>query len=469
MRRPNILLFLTDDHGRWAMPGTSDTIVAPALAELGRTGARLERAFTACPVCSPARASLWTGLMPSQHGVHDWLGSPADGYEHPGIEGQATLAGFLKAAGYQTAMCGKWHCGRSQGPHPDFDLWFAPAGHTNARFASQPFYDQDRLVERHGHQAVHLTDRAARFLDERDAGRPFFLTVGLTDTHTPHSGHPARLVSLYRDAAFGEVPEEGFAACHGRIRFSPRPGADERRAQLAMYAAAVSMIDQQVGRLMDVLENLGELENTVIIYTSDHGHMNGHHGLHTKGNATVPQNFIDDSIAVPQLWCWPGRIRAGLVHRRRVDHCDLFASLLEAAGLDWAGTTEAISSPGQSFVGELTEGAVGRCEQRRPEQICEYGNARMIQDGGLKLIRRYPGPNGHFPDELYDLEADPRERRNAIDEPGYRDPIAAMDDKLTAFFQKHEQPGRSGLCLDQQPPCNGVSPWLVDPDEVVMQ
>ena len=114
--RPNILVFLTDDHGQWAQHAYGDSeLRTPNLDRLARTGTRMSQAFTPCPVCSPARASFLTGRMPSQHGIHDWLQEETDALTHPGLQGQTLISELLKEADYHTALVGKWHCGRTRG------------------------------------------------------------------------------------------------------------------------------------------------------------------------------------------------------------------------------------------------------------------------------------------------------------------------------------------------------------------
>ncbi|GIX07189.1 MAG: hypothetical protein KatS3mg115_1592 [Candidatus Poribacteria bacterium] len=219
------------------------------------------------------------------------------------------------------------------------------------------------------------------------------------------------------------------------------------------------MIDDQIGRLLDELDGQKVLNDTLIVYTSDHGHMNGHHGLHTKGNATVPQNFIEESIRVPCLLSWVNGIEGGQVRSEPVDHIDLFQTLLDAARVDLpAELREEIRSPGASYLPLLQ----GREIPWRGYQICEYGNARMIRTETAKLIRRYPGPNGHFPDEFYDLVEDPRENENRIEDPRYRDRIEELSEQLEAFFQRYEFPEASGKEIERQPSCNPNEPWRVE-------
>ncbi len=462
---PNIIVFLTDDHGQWAAGcyGNRD-IQSTALDHLAANGARMTRAFTPCPVCSPARACFFTGKIPSAHGVHDYIEENASGEAHRGIAGQTTLAQLLHDAGYQTALCGKWHLNHFRAPPPGWDTWFTLATGTNARFGPQPYIEGDQPVEHHGHQAIFTTDRAVRFLRERDADRPFFLFVGLTDTHTPHTGAPARWVDAYRNATFADRPLEQIETAHGFARLAMTTDANERRIQLAEYYAAVSMIDEQVGRVLVELDNLQLRDDTLVVYTSDHGHMNGQHGLHTKGNATIPQNLLDESILVPSIFFWPGRISSGQVREEMVDHCDLFATLLDAAGLDAPSIAREIGAPGQSFLPLLT----GQPAQPwRDAQFCEYGNARMIRTNTQKLIRRFPGPNGQFDDEFYDLSTDPHERVNRINDASFSSIIGELTGRLNEYFLRYEEPSLAGRDIASQPVCNPWQPWTTTPEKVL--
>jgi len=418
---------------------------------LAATGTRYANAYTPCPVCSPARASFWTGKIPSAHGIHDHIAAP----DHPGLDGQENLAGHLQAAGYRTGLCGKWH-GHKTGkqPQPGFDFWFSQWGGTNARFGDQPFSENGERREHHGHQAPVVTDAAIRFLrgQTTDADpAPFFLFVGYTETHSPFSTLPERLVAPHRAEQPPAIRREPFESIHGTASTPAPEQESEYREQLAQYLASAEMIDAHVGLVIDELENLGLLENTLIVYTSDHGHMNGQHGLLCKGNATTPQNFLEESIRIPMLIRPPAGLDQGAVSELKIDHCDLHATLLDAAGLEVRAQR---GIPGRSI---LDPAALA---EWRTDQICEYGNARMILSGdGLKLIRRYPGPNGHFGDECYDLPADPRETRNVIDQPEYAERIAALDLRLEAWFSEHEIEGHEGRTVGEKPPFNPNEPW----------
>ena len=451
--RPNVLVFLTDDHGQWATGcyGSPD-LNTPAMDYLARTGARMASAYTPCPVCSPARASFWTGRLPSQHAIHDWIHEPS----HPQTwlkEETPTLAQILKTAGYHTGFVGKWHVGQSWVPQPGFDYYLGEDKEQYPHRGLCRFAENGQTVEHFGQRSAFVTERALRFLKDRDRETPFFLFVGYTDTHSPFTQHPERLVRRYPEGAFTAVPNETYAGT-AKVRAAMPTDPEKRREHLAQYHASVEYIDEQVGAVLDALEAEGVLDDTLVVYTSDHGHMNGHHGLYAKGNATAPQNFFEESIRVPCLLRWPSRVAAGGVRTEPVDHCDLFQTLLDAAGARETGEAAARrNSPGHSYLPLLSSGPGNR--PWRDAWYCEYGNARMVRRGRFKLVARYAPHSG---DELYDLEADPRETTNRIGDPALEGEVATLRARLDAFFAGHETPGRTGR--DPMPEFNRkASPW----------
>lgn len=457
MKRPNILVFLTDDHGQWASSAYGNAeLYTPSMQWLADTGARMQHAFCTSPVCSPARASFFTGRIPSRHGIHDWIGEPQEDMALPHIEGQKTLPRFLRDAGYRTGLVGKWHCGRCWRKQDGWDTWFTSALGTNARFGRQAYYEDEQRLEFHGHQETILTDRAVRFLAESSADQPFFLFVGFTNTHTPHEGESECIVDRYRKGSFGDIPDEIYDGAHGHARIAPFRRSDPtRHEQLAQYYAAVDTIDRQMQRIFAELENTGRLDDTLIVYTSDHGHMNGHHGLHTKANATIPTNFLEESIHVPLLLRWPERIRAGQAPDFPVDHCDLFASLLDAAGVDVQAAVSEVQSPGQSYLPRLA----GESRDWRNYQICEHSYSRMIRTPSAKLIRRWPSKVAHYPDEFYDLSKDPQETRNAIDDPSHCGTIHELTATLDAFFDRYGDSETAGTNMATIRKHNPRDPW----------
>jgi arylsulfatase A-like enzyme len=388
--RPNILVFLTDDHAQWAVNCYGSDIGTPSMDYLARTGARMANAYTPCPVCSPARVSFWTGRLPSQHGIHDWIHEPT--HTEPWLTGETTLAQLLQAAGYQTGMVGKWHCGQSWVPQSGFDYYLGENKEQYPHRGICRFTENGQPVEYQGQRSAFVTERGLDFLRRRDKTRPFFLFVGYVDTHSPFREHPERLVEPLRSSHFTSIPNEKYVG-PGRAKFSVPIGPEQRQEHLAQYHASVEYIDEQVGAFLDYLEANGELDNTLVVYTSDHGHMNGHHGLYTKGNATIPQNFYDESIRVPCLLRWPGRIRAGQVNTAPVNHCDLFQTLLDASGTKETSDSAAKrNSPGQSYL---------PCSPRKTASGATTGSANMVTPewsvlratNSLSAIPRTPATN----------------------------------------------------------------------------
>ncbi|NQW04282.1 MAG: sulfatase-like hydrolase/transferase [Acidobacteria bacterium] len=465
-RRPNILVFLTDDHGHWLQGSYGNSEVrTPNLDRLARRGVRMTNASTPSPVCSPARASFFTGMFPSQHGIHDWIEESTNAYASPWLEGQTLISERLRDSGYHTGLVGKWHCGFEREPRPGFDYWFSYWVSQYPHRGEQKFSDQGRQVIEQGQQSPLLTNHALDFLrqhrdDSATAGKPFFLCVGYVDTHGPHANAPDDLVAEYADATFRDIPQEEFSSAHGKASVTVNKDPAIERAKRQQYYAAASSIDREMGRVIADLEAHGELDNTLVVYTGDHGLNAGHHGVWEKGNITQPQNFLDESIRVPCTISWPsGGLGRDVTSAVPVDHCDLHATLLDAAGLDAAGVTPSsrVSSPGRSYL-PLLRGE--RISDWRDAQICEYGNARMIRTQDYKLIRRYPFKGVADSHELYDLRSDPRETANRYADPSLSGVIDTLTDRLNAFFAKYEVAVHSGLSMEDQPLPTPASPWL---------
>ena len=461
--RPNILVFLTDDHGQWAQHAYGNSeLKTPSMDRLAARGVRMTQAFTPCPVCSPARASFFTGRMPSQHGISDWL-NDTQCPDNPGLKGQTLISELLQKAGYHTGLVGKWHCGAEREPKPGFDRYFSYWVSQYPHRGTQNFSDQGQHVVEEGQQSPLLTERVIDFLKSHKADaatreKPFFLFVGYVDTHSPHIEAPDDLVAQYQTATFHDIPEEQPVACHGTVVEArpKRPVIEhEKRAE---YYAAVSSIDREIGKVLAALEANGQLDNTLIVYTGDHGLNCGQHGVWEKGNATVPQNFLEESVRIACTVSWPaGGIQQNTVCEDLVNHCDLWATLLDVADATPDAKTAAdINSPGRSYLPQLRG---HQAADWRDAQISEYGNARMIRTKRYKLILRYPYEGVVFPNELYDLQSDPRETANVYTDPSRQPVVTRLTARINEFFDRYSLPGRSGLELEKLPVCNFDSPW----------
>ncbi|MHB1614460.1 MAG: sulfatase-like hydrolase/transferase [Actinomycetes bacterium] len=460
---PNILVVFIDDHAQWANGcyGNSE-IRTPSIDFLADTGVLMENAFTPTPVCSPARACFFTGQLSSQHGVHDYLNT-----WDPRVNDRAWLAGrkilpqILQQHSYVTGLTGKWHLGRSFERQPGFDYWYEVGDtHFENEALIGPWPEAGRRPQRYDPHAI--TDRAVQFLRSRSFDHPFFLFVGYIATHSPWTDHPERLVASYRDCHFRDIPTDitypfGRMASESLMstRFTPREA-------LAQYYASVTEIDEQVGRLIDELDTQAIRNDTLVVYTSDHGLNMGHHGVWGKGNGTKPYNMLEESIRVPLILNQPNTLFAGQRRSEMVNHCDLFTTLLEHAGIDAADISrhESTLLPGQSFHSLL----LGRNTTAWRNVIFgEYGTVRMARTRRYKLIVRYPAEEC----QLFDLDTDPRETVDLAAEGRHRELIDQLKTALEKYFETYEDPVLSGRRVADLPSFNEEEVWrLPDGDSI---
>ena len=432
-QRPNVLFILSDDQGAWAMrcAGNED-IVTPALDRIAASGVRFTSFFCTSPVCSPARASLLTGEIPSRHGVHDWIRDGNTGASRVDyLANQPLLTDAFANAGYRCALIGKWHLGASDVQRKGFVRWFAHASGMSPYYDA-PMYDEGapRTVARY--LTDELTGQALAFLDGEAIERaPFWLSLNYTAPHYPWiDSHPRAYTALYDDCAFASCPQQPphpFSA-------TGNPATDEghrrRRESLVGYFAAVTAMDAGIGRVLDRLDALGLASSTLVIFMSDNGMNCGHHGIWGKGNGTRPQNMYDTSVKVPALFAQPGRIAPAV--------CDALASGYDVYPtlLDYAGVTDPAprKRPGQSFRA-LLDGD-GATAERNIVVYDEYGPVRMVRTREWKYVHREPGG----PHELYDLVHDPDERVNRIDDPTTAPRRRELHAQLAGWFAEYVDP-----------------------------
>ncbi|MBZ0293000.1 MAG: sulfatase-like hydrolase/transferase [Anaerolineae bacterium] len=457
--QPNILVILTDDHGQWASGcyGNKE-IHTPAMDYLAQAGVRMANAFTPTPVCSPARASFFTGLYASQHGIHDWLYYFRNRPETDrGLNDRQwledpTLAQVLSQNGYQCALSGKWHCGQDDEPQPGFDYWYSLR--SNYPPQGGEYSDHGTFRSYEGYHTDFITDNAVSFLRQRDQDRPFFLFVGYIGTHSPWAGHPERLVEQYRECSFEDIPADTvypFGRLAGESTLRTRYNA---REALAQYYASVTHIDEGIGRLLDELEAQGVDQNTLVVYTADHGLNCGQHGVWGKGNGTRPLNMLDESIRIPMIFHHPNQLFAGQVRAEFVDHCDLFETLLDYAR---ASFDRERLYPGRSFKSILEKGQTPT--EWKDAQFGEYGDVRMIRTRRYKLITR----NNRGANQLFDLERDPRETTDVYHDPAYREIVAQLITQLDQFFTTYQDSEKNGLRVQELPQHNFNEAWRDEP------
>ena len=438
-QRPNVLFILSDDQGAWALrcAGNAD-IVTPSLDAIAASGVRFTDFFCVSPVCSPARASLLTGDIPSRHGVHDWIRVGSVGETRVDyLAGQTLVTDVLAANGYRCGLVGKWHLGASDVPRPEFVKWLAHQSGMGPYYGA-PMIDHDRPVRIDGYLSDALSDAARAFLrDEARRDEPFWLSLCFTAPHYPWIDcHPKAFTDLYRDCAFASCPDEPPHPWFTGGNAAIEKGRRERRESLIGYFAAVSAMDAAIGRVVDELEVQGLTQSTLVVFMSDNGMNLGHHGIWGKGNGTRPQNMYDTSVKVPCIVSQPPRIPAGRVGDPLLSGYDVFPTLLDYAGVAY---TPERRQPGRSFRA-LLEGASDGDDA--PIVVYdEYGPVRMVRTREWKYVHRHPdGPH-----ELFDLARDPGERTNRIDDPQAAGKVAELRARLASWFERYVDPRRDGV------------------------
>ena len=453
--RPNILFILSDDQGAWAMncAGTPE-LKTPNLDRLAETGIRFENFFCASPVCSPARASILTGQIPSQHGVQDFLRAgnsvdlPGDGKTIQYLEGRTTYTEILGDNGYDVALSGKWHIGDSAMPQAGFAYWNVHASGSGDYYNAPMFQDGEQYTS-DGYFSDVITDNAIEYLDDQKSlDNPFSMNVHYTAPHAPwgREQHPSDIYNDYFDnCTFDSVRWDPIHPNHLLKEGSSGSvceTADERRQLLSGYFAAITAMDDNIGRLIDWLEANDLRENTLIVFTADNGMSMGHHGIWGKGNGTYPANMYDTAVKVPTLMSRPGHVPQGEVEPGLLSHYDLMPTILDYVRLGYTIGNVRDLLPGTSFAATL-DGAIPAGDLS-VVVADEYGPTRMIRTKSLKYIHRYPdGPN-----EFYDLGNDPNETVNAIDDIAFRSIIRHMAKQLQEWFDRYVEPERDGSKQD---------------------
>jgi len=397
--RPNIVFILSDDH-RWDyMSGVGHPFVqTPAMDRLAREGVLFENAFVVTSLCSPSRATFLTGQYASTHGVKNNLTVWRDE--------NVTVLELLKSAGYDTGFIGKWHM---PGHLPELRgvdrfVTFTAQGGQGRYFDCPLIVDGEERPSRVPYITTELTDYALEFI-EQERQRPFCLYLAHKAIHHEFLP-PPDLKGLYADEKI-EWPDEADQLI-GSIRgalFTGLLGPLEPR--LKNYCAALVALDREIGRIVERLEQMGILDQTVFIYTSDNGYFWGEHRLVDK------RYFYEESIRIPMIVRYPPLISdPGRRADQMVLNVDITPTLLDLAGLQASPSVE-----GDSFAPILASaGARGR-EAWLYEYFKEFPyNVPQHFAVRTKTHVYAEFDTEHVP-ELYDLTIDPRQRRNLIGTP----------------------------------------------------
>jgi len=450
MKRPNILIIMSDDQGPWAIHGPgAPELRTPNLDRLAAEGIRFENCFCASPVCSPARASFLTGRIPSQHGVHDWIRhgnmddpegrtwhGPETRTEY--LEGLTAFTDLLADSGYTCGISGKWHLGASDVPQKSHDFWCVHSLGGGNYTDYWVFDNSTEMTHQTQYVTDYFTDRAIDFLDAATGGeKPFCLSVHYTAPHTPwlEEEQPADIWNSYADVAFS-LPIEPPHPWNG---WDPTP--EDRHEKIQGYYTTITAMDRAIGRVLDKLDELGVADSTIVIFTSDNGFSVGQHGIFGKGNGTFPLNMYEESVKIPFIIRLPDGGSAGRIEDALVSHYDILPTFCEWFDLPLPEAKSPL--PGVSFL-PLLQGESG---PTREEVILfdEYGPVRMIRTPTDKYVHRFP----YGPHEYYNLETDPGETTNllASDLEAVQERIAFLRGQLLRWFKKHVVPALDGSRL----------------------
>lgn len=445
--QPNILLIIADQQRADTVGFSGKTACrTPNVDRLARQGIAFDLAVTPCPLCGPARAAIFTGQYPHQV---DMMRNDTS------LRAEPTLTDRLRGQGYHTAYAGKWHLDAQTPPYllrgpaetherpasalsrwfdrfaaesvQEYTAWCEANGLPDGwafndlalRTTRKPAMSIPRtgVLEMRADQTIDgwITDHALRLLSERPKAQPFFLVCGFQGPHPPFK-IPEPYYSMYDPSDIPEPPNFRPAPHKPRANTTSyyhqlwRDHGDDWSAwqkSVAVYWGFVTLLDDQIGRLMAALAQENVLDDTLVIFTSDHGEMLGQHGLWHK---MMP---YEEAVRVPLVMRYPRRITAGVRSNALVSLVDLAPTLLSIVGEPIPEDMTGIDLSPAFRDGSEFQPAPHRFAEHKP--LGEWQNTvewRLVVDGRFKYVW-----NQGDLDELYDLEADPYELRNRIDDP----------------------------------------------------
>jgi len=470
--QPNILLILTDQQRLSAVGAYGDTPCrTPYIDQLAAEGVRFENAYTTCPVCSPARGTIMTGLYPHSHGItaniHELACSVHELVNRPSL-----LSRRLEKAGYSLGYTGKWHLGTDQteifggqnqpslpsnvgfeghdfpghgdGGYgtPQFQQYLAennlPAGLKQWAHNTEPIRRAGELIGGTESSVAHfLAEHTISLIDDfADSDQPFFIWHNFWGPHEPYYA-PREFLKWYEDV---EIPtwsnygwdSRSIAGPH-HVKIHPQHEQlswDDWAMQVRYYYATTSLIDYEIGRMVAHLKQNNQLDNTIIIFAADHGETLGSYGgLVDKG-----WHHFEETHRIPFIMRFPDGLWQGKVIHELVSLADLYPTILDMAQATWQPDTV----HGKSLLPLID----GQTDDWREFVVTEFGGLghlgmtqRTLRFGGLKY-----GYNAWGDDELYDLVCDPHETRNLIHHPEYADDIRDLRQKLLLWMKQTHDP-----------------------------
>lgn len=441
MAQPNILFIQSDQH-RYDCVGVNDPtrVKTPNLDRLAAEGMNFDACYCPIPVCVPARNSLMTGQWPTSHlAIANWNTEAP----RPAREDLPTFSHALREDGYWLGHVGKWHVHPEQGPQAygfhetvdrkDYFRWRAEQGIPAQPQDRGPFGEIDPFVTSEQTRLAWSARHVVAMLERAAQGdAPFFIRWDPVEPHFPN-----RVPEPYYSQMYPPETIPPWPSFPDSFENKPFIQAQQLRTWrvddwtwsqwapvVSRYLGEITLLDEQIGRVLHALDRLGLVENTLVIYTSDHGDMCGGHGM-------IDKHFVmyDDVVRVPLLAWWPGRITPGSTCEAFVSNSiDLPATFCAVAGVPVPETFQ-----GENLL-PLFDGAQ---ENGRTDILCMYmGNQfglfsqRMVRDRRWKYVW-----NAVAEDELYDLATDPGELRNLAFDPAHRAELNRLRHRLVAWME----------------------------------
>ncbi|HSF42362.1 MAG TPA: sulfatase-like hydrolase/transferase [Thermoanaerobaculia bacterium] len=419
--RPNIVFITSDDH-RWDALGAAGNraVHTPALDRLAADGVYFRQATVHVSQCLPSRATLLTGLTAHQHGVLSHQHQRPEAMRRDAWSDLPTLPGLLRQAGYTTVLTGKWHL--------EADPWRTGFSHVRRWFpqGAPPYKDpllaqgeSRETAEVKGYTQEIFSEDAIAFLQSPEAqGKPFFLWLAFTAPHFPFEPNPPHLEALYKDKPVADLLPAGF----------PK---DVKMQDWRLYYQAVSVLDEQVGRVREAIAKAGLAENTLLIFLGDNGFMMGQRGIGAEGAAgkAVP---YEASVRVPFLAVGPGLGSFPKVNDLPASTLDLPPTLLALAGVEppasWPGRNLLTAKIEDAFIEWADDAEGGR-----------FPPFRMVRTARHKLI---VWKDPAKPDELYDQVSDPAEEKNLIADPAAQEVKKDLEARLRSWLDRTADPAK---------------------------
>lgn len=446
-RRMNVVFILSDNQPA-SILGTygNPDVRTPNIDQLALEGVQFTNVFAVNGMCSPTRATLMTGLMPSQHGVHNWL-DDAKLEEWPDdwsvVAEFRTLPLTLRNRGYQTALIGKWHLGQPWKSSIGYQHWVTfPYGHT-LDFWDNTIVENDQTYKVEDRHIVDFfADKAVDYIQSVDRNEPFYLQINFDGPYLnpPTNTGPARNrhYQSYLDSDFESFPRVPVNA--NIVEQLSDPDLPEfmrgmhkqsilhhnEIESMANVASQNTIVDDGVGKVLAALEESGLGENTLVIYSSDQGNFYGQHGLWQHTIVTTPSNLYEAALNIPLIIRHPGAIAAGGTNELLVGQYDLPTTILDYLGIDDVAFE---NSPGKSFANALR----GEALDWQNEVYYEQEESRGVRTPDFAYWKRIENTGES---ELYDMRMDPGQHKNLIGDPIYREVVAELDQKVVRFYER---------------------------------